>query len=314
MNIKLPLITVIMPIYNSQRTLEESIKSILQQSFKNFELILIDDASNDNSKTIIKKYANLDSRIIPIYSKQNLGVGSTLNKGLKTAKGKYIAIQDSDDYSHKNRLEEEYNYLEKYKKIFLVGSSINKVDLNRNLLYKTHRINLPSFLIKLYLLFTKSLLAHSTVMFRNEKKYFYKPNIRSAIDYYFYLNLMYHNKKFKNISKILVDYTYNHNGISMQKSFEQKIEEIHARNYYILKKIFNKKIDFKLEDAYFEKLKQKYSRLELKLKIRNYYRLENIQKGNKCLKLYIYQYKRIPIKYLILSILSIFNKNIIKRA
>ena len=125
-----PKISVIMPTYNSESFLRESIDSILNQTFKDFELIVIDDCSTDSSLKIIKEYKRKDNRIFFLKNDKNLGHNKTRNKGLKIAKGKYIAILDSDDISLEKRLEIQYAYLEKNPHIFLVGSSAIYIDEN----------------------------------------------------------------------------------------------------------------------------------------------------------------------------------------
>ena len=102
---KSPLVTVLMPVYNAENYLAASIESILSQSYQNFEFILIDDGSTDNSKKIILSYK--DSRILCLSNDINLGISSSLNKGIKVSSGKYIARMDADDISHANRLENE---------------------------------------------------------------------------------------------------------------------------------------------------------------------------------------------------------------
>ena len=93
-----------MPVYNGEPYLHESIESILNQTFKNFEFIIINDGSNDNSWDIIKEYSEKDPRIVPI-SQENIGLTKSLNKGIRMAKGKYIARQDADDISLSNRFQ-----------------------------------------------------------------------------------------------------------------------------------------------------------------------------------------------------------------
>ena len=92
-----PLISIIVPIYNAEKTLLKCLDSILVQSYRNFELILIDDGSKDNSPNICNKYAAIDSRVIVIH-KENGGVSSARNAGLDISKGKWITFIDSDDY------------------------------------------------------------------------------------------------------------------------------------------------------------------------------------------------------------------------
>lgn len=91
-------VSFIVPIYNASEYLSRSIESILNQSYENLEIILIDDASTDNSKDIIKQYALKDNRIKPFYSEINQGVSKTRNIGLKSVSGDYVIFMDSDDY------------------------------------------------------------------------------------------------------------------------------------------------------------------------------------------------------------------------
>lgn len=101
-------ISVIVPIYNSKRCIEKCIKSILCQTYKNIEILLINDGSTDNSLDICKKYAKKDKRI-KIINKKNGGVSSARNVGLLNSTGKYISFVDSDDYIEKNMIELLYN-------------------------------------------------------------------------------------------------------------------------------------------------------------------------------------------------------------
>ena len=96
-----PEISIIVPVYNVEKYLKRCIDSILNQSFTNFELILVDDGSTDNSGKIIDEYAIKDERIKVIH-KENGGQGSARNRGLDIAKGNYIGFVDSDDWIHKD--------------------------------------------------------------------------------------------------------------------------------------------------------------------------------------------------------------------
>lgn len=104
-NMKSPKVTVLMSVYNGEKYLREAIDSILNQTFKDFEFLIIDDGSTDSSPEIIRSYT--DPRIRLIQNKKNIGLTRSLNKGLKLAKGEYIARQDADDISLPERLERE---------------------------------------------------------------------------------------------------------------------------------------------------------------------------------------------------------------
>jgi glycosyltransferase involved in cell wall biosynthesis len=114
-----PLVSVVMSVYNGEKYLSKSIESILNQSFANFEFILIDDGSSDGSKKIMESYK--DERIVLI-SRPNKGLVASLNEGVTKARGQLIARQDDDDVSHPARLAEEVRYLQEHPEVGLVGS------------------------------------------------------------------------------------------------------------------------------------------------------------------------------------------------
>lgn len=98
------LVSIIVPVYNAEKTIKKCIDSILIQTYTNFELILINDGSKDSSLNILKKYENLDKSVI-IISQNNAGVSTARNRGIKESKGEYILFVDSDDYIEENTLE-----------------------------------------------------------------------------------------------------------------------------------------------------------------------------------------------------------------
>jgi glycosyltransferase involved in cell wall biosynthesis len=125
-------ISVIMSVYNGERYLKEAIDSILSQSFKNYEFIIIDDGSTDSSQDIIRFYG--DARINLIVQK-NSGLSGALNKGIRAAKGRYIARMDADDISYSNRLEAQFAFLEANSHFVAVGSNADVMDMNGRDLY-----------------------------------------------------------------------------------------------------------------------------------------------------------------------------------
>jgi len=101
-------ISVIMPVYNRAEFIGEAIQSILSQTYKNFELIIIDDASTDNTLKVISEFTD-DDRILLLKNKKNEGVAATRNRGIEIAKGEFIAFMDSDDISLPQRFEKQVN-------------------------------------------------------------------------------------------------------------------------------------------------------------------------------------------------------------
>lgn len=118
-NLKTPEISVILPVYNGEKYLRDAIDSILNQTFMDFELIIIDDGSRDDSASIIKSYQ--DKRIILI-QQRNKGLSAALNVGISKSSGKYIARMDADDISLPQRLEKQISFLEKHPDIGIVGT------------------------------------------------------------------------------------------------------------------------------------------------------------------------------------------------
>ena len=103
-------ISIIIPIYNVKEYLKRCVDSVLNQSYKNIEVILIDDGSTDGSEKICDEYAKKDKRVVVVHQK-NSGVSASRNKGIELATGKYIGFVDSDDYIHKDMFEKLYNSL-----------------------------------------------------------------------------------------------------------------------------------------------------------------------------------------------------------
>jgi glycosyltransferase involved in cell wall biosynthesis len=108
-----PKISVVMPNYNDAKFLSQAIESILTQTFSDFEFIIIDDGSTDNSWEIIQGYAKKDNRIVALQNEKNLRICKTLNKGIQIAKGEYIARMDSDDVCLPERFEKQIQFMEK---------------------------------------------------------------------------------------------------------------------------------------------------------------------------------------------------------
>ncbi|MHC9533103.1 glycosyltransferase family 2 protein [Dellaglioa sp. L3N] len=115
---KLEKISIVMPVHNAATTLEESINSVLSQSYKNFELIIIDDFSSDTSLDILEEILSIDSRINLIKNKKNIGVAESRNIGVSNSSGKYIAFLDADDKWNKDKLKRQLVFMVKNKSQF----------------------------------------------------------------------------------------------------------------------------------------------------------------------------------------------------
>jgi len=217
-NMNNPKITVLMPVYNAEKFLKEAIDSILNQTFKDFEFIIINDGSTDNSKKIILSYN--DKRIRYFENDKNLGVAGTLNRGLKLAKGEYIARMDADDIAYPIRLELEYSEIIKDKIVAVVASFYDVIDKEGKHLYAVKEASSAEEIY--YALQFRDCLGHPTVLFNKEivLNEFHGYKSCEAEDYELWLRI---SKKYKilKIKKIL--HQLRISGISRVSRSKEKI-------------------------------------------------------------------------------------------
>lgn len=116
-----PLVSVVMPAYNAGAYIAEAIESILNQTYKNLELIIVNDGSTDDTYAIAKKYAKKDRRVVVLHNDKHNGLSITANKGMRKTKGVYIARMDADDIALPERIEKQVAYLEAHKETVAVG-------------------------------------------------------------------------------------------------------------------------------------------------------------------------------------------------
>ncbi|RXJ84875.1 glycosyltransferase family 2 protein [Arcobacter sp. CECT 8985] len=208
-----PMVSVVMSVYNAEKYLDEAIQSILNQTYKNFEFIIINDGSMDKSLDIIDKFKAQDERIIVI-SRENKGLIASLNEGIKKAKGKYIARMDADDISLPTRFEEQVEFLDKNQDIAVCGTWVEVFGKNRKKTIWKMPINDDE--LKVRLLFSVS-FAHPSIMMKKEfiqrHGIKYKEEYKHAEDYKFWLDSSKYTK-FANISKVLFRYRYLETSVS----------------------------------------------------------------------------------------------------
>lgn len=183
-------ISVLMSVYNGERWLRESIESILNQTFKNFEFIIVNDGSTDSSPLIINQYATQDKRI-KIINKPNTGLADSLNQGINSASGEWIARIDADDLFVPNRLEIQYKLAKSDPDLVLIGSGLIEIDEFGKKL-KCYRYPLNNELLRDRLLKFKSFFAHSSSFYRAEvvkKLGGYRISLRRAQDFDLWLRL-----------------------------------------------------------------------------------------------------------------------------
>ena len=160
---KLPKLTILMPVYNGAVYLAETLDSIFAQTYREFELLIVNDCSTDDSLEIIRSYD--DYRVKIIKNVENLGQTKSLNKGIKLAHGEYIAVHDQDDISLPERLTRQIAFLDCNKHIPIVGTLGEEIDEAGNTLIK-YDLPIDSESIFLSLLLDCSPFIHSSMMFR----------------------------------------------------------------------------------------------------------------------------------------------------
>lgn len=201
-----PLISVVMPAYNAQKYLSIAIESILNQTFKEFELIIINDASSDKTLSIIKSFAKKDSRVKIINNDTRLDIAGSLNKGISAASSEIIARMDADDISLPNRLEVQYKLINDSKRIAAVGANIVVMDPQEKDISARSYPEKSKDLKKCF--FKYSPFAHPVVMFR--KKFFdevggYDPKYSPTedLDLWFRMGMKH---EFKSVPQLLLRY------------------------------------------------------------------------------------------------------------
>ena len=204
--IEVPLISVIMPVYNAEKYLKEAIDSILIQTEANFELIIINDGSTDTSLSIIEEYENLDSRV-KVIDQKNKGLVYSLNLGITEAKGKYIARMDADDISLENRFKEQVKLLD--DGYDLCGCHFHLITEDGNL--SSSRVVSIDSDFQSVILTRSTPFAHGSVMIR--KAFLLKNNLEysrkkytSAEDYYLWVQCFEHGARITNADNYLFSY------------------------------------------------------------------------------------------------------------
>lgn len=300
-----PKISVIMSVYDGEKYLDESIQSILNQTFKDFEFIIINDCSTDNSLYIIKQYATKDKRIVLIENEENIGLTKSLNEGLKIAKGKYIARMDADDVALSERFNKQYNYLEKNKNVFLLGTSAMMIDEDGNRSIKITAITQEK---KIYSrLRKKNTIIHSSIMFRNDFELFYRENFKYAQDYDLYLRVLSEGKIIKNILEVLLYYRVCKNSISFSRMGTQIIYSMVANKYYLERSKYGKDSYYELNDNFVYELqfKDPYRKSLQKANIKSSFAINEFKKTRRLCLEYIKDYG-VFSKILLLYLLSYF--------
>lgn len=212
-----PFISVIMPAYNVEQYISDAIESILKQTYKNFELLVVDDASTDKTNSIIQSFRKKDNRIVVVRNKRNIGVTKSLNKALKLAHGKYIVRMDADDWSYPERLKLQIQLMEYHPNVVVSGSYIEVCDRYLKTKY-IRKYHLTDASIRKHL-FRYSPFAHPATIWQAGvlKKERYDERIGICQDYELYFRIGKIGK-FMNLSKPLFKLRMHEQSVSSVRS------------------------------------------------------------------------------------------------
>lgn len=228
-----PLVSVVMAVFNGEKYLSEAVESILHQSYRNFEFIIINDGSTDSSLLVLEAYKKQDRRI-KVISHENRGLASCLNEAISVAKGKYIARMDADDISLISRLKTQVEYMEANSDVVLTGMWARiiyekKISMTK-FLYR--RIQHPkNYQQILFRNIFRCSIVHPTVMLRKEifqKGYKYKESLKSAQDYDLWVRISKDNK-IENIPITGIKHRVHPTSISMQQTEQQQKNSMPSR-------------------------------------------------------------------------------------
>lgn len=252
---KQPLVSIIMNCRNGEKYLTESVKSVVQQTYKNWELIFFDNCSTDKSKKIIKNFT--DKRIKYFNSKKSLSLYDARNLAIRKTKGNYVSFLDTDDLWTKDKLQKQVSFLKMNKGAKILFSNYFILNENKNKNSIKHKKNLPSGNITQKLLDNYSIGILTVFIEKNIfKKFKFKKNYNIIGDFDFFINL---SRKFKiySIQKPLAFYRIHGSNLSSTniKVFIKELDEWIKKNN---KKLNNLGFSLEKQKFYLKKLKLKF--------------------------------------------------------
>lgn len=202
-----PKISVLMAVYNGEKSVRKTIASVLNQTYSDFELVIIDDCSTDKTLEIIQSYSDSDPRLVVSTNKTNIGQINSLNLGLGKAKGVYIARTDAGDISLPQRFEKQVAYLEEHPEVVVVGTGAVRYDAEGRVIDVLRMPSDPARMRQMAVV--TSPIIHVSVMMRKEtiiQADGYHPDYFISADYQLWSKLLQENFQLANIPEVLVGY------------------------------------------------------------------------------------------------------------
>lgn len=211
-----PLISVVLPVYNASRYIEKAVRSIQKQTYRNIEIICVDDASTDHSYKIIRILSSNDKRIKAYRLKNHSGASVTANIAIQKAKGKFIARMDADDIMLRDRLKKQENFLIANPEIIAVGGQCNRIDEHGHILglksFPLDHASIKSLLFRAVPIQQPTLMINKTRLPSNF--HWYRKALVIGEDYDLYYRLMQYGK-LANLSSVVLDYREHKNNLTL---------------------------------------------------------------------------------------------------
>lgn len=211
-----PLVSVIIPTYNSSKYIKKTLEGILEQTYSNLEIIITDDCSKDNTLEIVKKYK--DERIKIFTNEKNLGISGNLNKGVKLSNGKYIAMMDADDWSYPYRIEKQVKVMEENPNVGLCSGYMDICDEDLNFKHTRTYPTKDEDIRKTLLRYNP--ISHPAAMWRKEillKTNLYPLDVNNTCHDYAVIFEISQFGEFKNIPKPLIKYRVRKDSVTGKK-------------------------------------------------------------------------------------------------
>ena len=220
-----PMVSVVMPVYNAGSFLREAIDSVLAQTFADFEFVIVNDASKDDSLSVMRMYN--DPRIIIVDNSENLGISDSLNKAINLASGEFIARMDADDIMLPQRLEMQVRRMKEDAAIAVLATLVEFVNTDGEVTgtWSTDQKTLSCESIRQTMAKTNC-IAHPSVMMRKDvvEKFPYRRNYHGAEDWDLWLRLLYANHRIEKIPQILLQYRMHPASITSLQKAEHTLE------------------------------------------------------------------------------------------
>jgi len=230
-----PTVSIIMAALNEEKYLPHTIESILNQTFADYEFIIVNDGSTDSTQQILDRYAQKDKRIKTIVNEKNIGLTRSLNRGLEQAKGKYISRIDAGDIALTSRLEKQVRFLENNGGVYILGTFGRWINEDKEVVgdcnYPTTPVDIKRKLFGL-----TSISAHSSLMLRKElfeRTGQYDSRCSTSMEYELYMRAIKNHFGIGNLPENLTHIMWRERGISLNKMRAQSINEFKIRLRYL---------------------------------------------------------------------------------